>query len=368
MAFVVTGVTTVTDVRDGVTPASVLLTNESHTFQATSEGVISDLTGFATSALVFVGTDSYAYTTSATPTGSNFTIVQGSIAVQPAGADLSVSVDGSGEITISDGGGSSSGFDDSTTVNNVTITIPVKIAGFAATVNKVITLSKSLGGFAPVLRLTTNTQTVEYDQDGSIARTANIELQADEINFETHAAAVWEYKSGAGSFTALSGVTGVTITSSTTTADPETVAITPAAYNTLLGSNRVVIFRARRGGTTSAPLFFDQISIARINDGASAITVVVGVTSGSNILRSDTDVVVLRADVYQAGTLLTPGGDWTYAWSKDGTALTSANQASLTGATQQSGEGYNERSLRVEGDGITDNTAALFSVVVTDPT
>ena len=79
------------------------------------------------------------------------------------------------------------------------------------------------------------------------------------------------------------------------------------------------------------------------------------------------DSVVIRADVYQAGTLLTPGGDWTYAWSKDGTLLTAGNQSEQTGATQVSGEGFNQRNLRIEGDGITDGGASRFTCRVIDP-
>ena len=80
------------------------------------------------------------------------------------------------------------------------------------------------------------------------------------------------YRSGAtGAFSALSGA-GITIDNSST---PETATITPAAYNTLLGSNRTVTIRATRGTV------YDQITVARINDGEAAITVVVSVTSGS---------------------------------------------------------------------------------------
>lgn len=365
MAFSVTGVVTVTDVRDGVTPPSVLLTNESHTFAATAGGVIVDLSGFSSEVQAYVGTDAYTYTTSATPTGSTFTIVSGSIAVLPSNADLTVTVSATGVITVSDAGGSGTGFDDDDTINNVTISIPVKIAGFTSNINKVITLSKSLGGSAPVVRIESNTQTVEYDQEGDIARTENIVVTANELNFNDHANATWEYRvGGSGSFAALSG-TGISISQSSSNADPEVATITPAGFASLVGTNRSITIRARRGGTISAPQYYDQITIAKVFDGASAISVVITPTVGSTILRSDTDVVVLRADVYKSGTLLTPGS-WTYSWSKDGTTLTAANQAAQTGATQQTGEGYNQRSLRVEGDGITDDTAALFKVTVTE--
>ena len=101
--------------------------------------------------------------------------------------------------------------------------------------------------------------------------------------------------------------------------------------------------------------------------GADAVTVTISTPTGTNILRSDTDVVVLSADVYKGGVLQTPDASWTYAWTKDITVLTAANQATETGATQGPGEGFDKRLLRVEGDGITDNTASVFSCVVTEP-
>lgn len=97
--------------------------------------------------------------------------------------------------------------------------------------------------------------------------------------------------------------------------------------------------------------------------GDDVISVDVSVVSGAAILRSDSDAVTIRADVYRGGSLLTPGS-WSYQWYKDGTALTAGNQASLTGATQGAGQGYDQQELRIEGDGITDGTSSLFKVTV----
>lgn len=355
MAFTVTGVATVSDVRDGISPPTIYLTNENHTFVATATGDVTDFTSFFTDVQVFVGTTQYSYVAS-NPTGTQFTIGTPVVSV---GDNLNVAVSSAGRITVSDDGSQSTGFAHGDANNQAMVTIPVTVAGFTATFNRVISFSKSIGGSAPIIRISANTQTVEYDQNGAIARTANIVVSAQEENFNDPGTVTFTYRRGAtGNFVALSG-TGITLNNSVS---PETATITPAAFNTLLGSERTVTIRATRGTV------FDQITIARVNDGEAAITVVVTTTSGSNVLRSDTEVVVLRADVYQSGTLLTPGNDWTYLWSKDGTALTSANQVAMTGITQQAGEGFNQRSLRIQGDGITDNGSSLFSVTVTDPT
>ena len=74
MAFNVTGVTTVTDVRDGISAPVVVLSNENHTFVADSSGAVSDLTGFQSDVQVFLGQTTYTSTSDAIPTGTNFRI------------------------------------------------------------------------------------------------------------------------------------------------------------------------------------------------------------------------------------------------------------------------------------------------------
>ncbi len=371
MAFIVTGVATISDVRDGVSPPTIYLTNENHTFPADADGSVSSFTGFTTAVQCFVGTTAYAYQAgSGATTGTNFRI--GTPTVLPSGADITVSTDSSGNITVTDGDSVTSGFADGETHNEFTVTVPVTVGGFGTTTfNRVISFSKSIGGSAPIVRVTSNTQTVEYNQAGTVARTANIVVTADELNFIDTGDVTWEWRSGStGSFSAMSGASGVTLVTTT----PETATITPAGFNTFLAANRTVTIRARRGGSLATPTLYDQITIARVNDGEAAITVVINTTSGSNILKADTDSVTLRADVYQAGTLLTPGGDWTYLWSKDGTALNATTAGGTvtagtgTGAIQPTGHGFDQRSLVIEGDGITDNASSLFSCTVTDPT
>jgi len=368
MAFTVTGVTTISDVRDGVSPPTIYLTNENHTFVADASAAVSDLSGFSTSVQVFVGTTEYNYEAgSGQTTGQNFRI--GTPTVTPTSANITVSTSSMGVITVSDANTSSTGFVDGNPVNEFTVSVPITVGGFGTTtINRLISFSKSIGGTAPIVRVESNTQTVEYDQTGSISRTANIVVTANEINFTSTAAVTWEYRAGAtGAYSALSG-TGITLN----TTDPETATITPAAFNTLLSTQRTITIRARRGGTITNPELYDQITIARVNDGEAAITVVITTTSGSNILKSETDSVTIRADVYQAGTLLTPQADWNYTWSKDGTTLTAANIAAMTGNANsgyvQGGTPTQSRSIVVEGDGITDNASALFACEVEDPT
>lgn len=365
MGFNVTGAITVSDVRDGISPPTVVLTNENHTFLAEANGDVMDFTGFMSEVIVYVGTQEYTYT-AGTPAANQFTI--GTRTVVPTAANLDVNVSSAGVITISDTA-AATGFahGDVAATNSATITVPVQIFGFTSSFSRVISITKAIGGSAPFVRIASNTQTVEYDQDENIARTDDIVLEANDINFTTTGTITWTYRSGStGNFVALAG-TGITIN----TTDPETATLTPTAYNTLLSTNRSVTFRATRGSV------FDQITIARVDDGAAAVSVLINVTAGSFILRSDTDVVVLRADVFRGGVAVPPvtsgAQTWTYQWAKnnvnlnDTTAGNATTAGTETGAQQGTGEGFDQRSLRIQGDGIADGTAALFTCVVNEP-
>ena len=360
MAFNITGQITVSDVRDGVSAPVVLLSNENHTFPADEAGaIVGDLTGFTTNVAVFVGTQAYTYTAAATTAVNQFRVVS---LTASSGADLTATADASGNITVVDADSTGiAGFVDTGSAS-ATITVVISVNGITGNISRTITLAKSLGGSAPIVRLVTSSQTVNYDGEGVLVTgQGNIVLTASYTDAE--GAPTWTSSSGGAAFQALTGagVTAGAAPGNTVGSGTQTYTISPAAYNTLLGSNRFVTFRVVRGGAS------DQVTVARLDAGRNALTVEVTVIEGSQILRGDTQTVRVRADVFQNGALLTPGGDWTYAWSKDGTALSATNQAAQTGATQQTNEGFNSQILRIEGDGIADNTASLFSVTVVDP-
>ncbi len=377
MAFTVTGSATVSDVRDGVSPPTIYLTNENHTFVADADGIVADLTGFTTSVQAFVGSTAYQFQAglSGNATGEFFRIHTPTVSGSNA-ANITVTVNQiSGAITISDAGSSDAGFVDGTDVNEFTVSVPVVVGGFGATsFTRTISFSKSIGGNAPITRIESNTQTVEYDQSGTIARTAAVICEGRFFNNDS-GDITWEYRLGAtGAFTTLVGVSGVTFqmadgsTASDAAANRFFMTLTAAGYNTLLSTSRSITFRVTRGGQR------DQITVARVNDGEAAVTVIVRTTTGTNILKQETDEVDLTADVYVAGTLNTDTTGRTYLWAKDGvdlTAITAGNTttagtAAGTGVIQPSAAfGFDQKSLRISGAGIVDNASSLFSVTVT---
>ena len=57
----ITGNITIADLVDGVTGATIVFTNESHTFTADPDGEVSDLTGFSSDVAVYAGTTQFDF-------------------------------------------------------------------------------------------------------------------------------------------------------------------------------------------------------------------------------------------------------------------------------------------------------------------
>ena len=119
----IAGSISISDLVDGVTGATIVFTNEAHTFTASADGEITDLSSFTTQANVYSGTTQHTYASGTTPGTDEFSF--GSI-VFTDGADLNAAVSSDGTISISDAGGVTTGFDDpGTTLDAVAMTVPV---------------------------------------------------------------------------------------------------------------------------------------------------------------------------------------------------------------------------------------------------
>ena len=360
MAFTITGSLTVTDVRDGISAPTVLLTNENHTFVADADGIVADFDSFTTAVTVFVGDDSYTAVTG-TPGADEFRIVS---AVGTGGITTDITT--AGVVTLVDNNApAANSFQGGDTVNMATVTVTIQIAGITGNIARTISLSKAIGGTAPIIRVAANTQTVEYsfiNDTRTRTRTGDIVFTATEINITDLGDIAWTASVDGGTFgSTLAAGSGVTLSG----ANNSVITFTVAAWDTALGNGTNLTLRATKGMAS------DRITVAALRDGSPAITVLVTPTSGSPILRSDTASVTLRADVQFAGVTQTPGSDWTYRWRKDNTILTAANIAAQTGNANtgftDQGLAAASRSITVEGDGINDNTASLFSCEVVDP-
>jgi len=88
----ITGNITIADLVDGVTGATIVFTNESHTFTADPDGEVSDLTGFSSDVAVYAGTTQFDFVTGSSPGTDEYAI--GSI-TNVAGLATSVASDSS---------------------------------------------------------------------------------------------------------------------------------------------------------------------------------------------------------------------------------------------------------------------------------
>ena len=362
MAFSITGSVTVTDVRDGISAPTVLLSNENHTFVADAEGVIADFDSFSTTVTVFVGETSYTATTGS-PNANQFRILS---AVGTGDVDTDITV--AGVVTLVDDDSPAAGsFQGGDTVNESQVTVTVEINGVTGNIARTVSLSKAIGGSAPIIRVEANTQTVSYDfvnDERDISRTANIVITATELNITESGNVVWTTSlDGAAFGTALANIADqITLSSDD---NNNTLTITPAGWEVLIGSGEVLTFRATKGMAS------DRVSVSVLRDGSPAITVDIVIASGSQFLRTDTSTVDLRADVLFGAETQTPGSDWTYRWRKGTTILTPTNIMSETGNAntgfEDQGLAAASRTITVTGAGITDSESSQFSCEVVDP-
>ena len=125
--------------------------------------------------------------------------------------------------------------------------------------------------------------------------------------------------------------------------------ITPAGYDSLLGGNTQVSFRAGRG------MAFDQITIIAIEDaapGENSFQVIIQ-PSGNTTFRNNSGSVTLTAVLYEGGVEVPDGGTPdrinSYQWQKDNTNISPGGTA---------------RTLDVTADDIADDGASLYACII----
>ena len=99
MARTARGAATIIDVQDGNNPITAYLTNENHTFAAGSDGTVSNVAGFASDLVVFVGDNLATYNVAGTTTPNTYRIA--SVEYQGTSTGWGgIAADGTGEITV----------------------------------------------------------------------------------------------------------------------------------------------------------------------------------------------------------------------------------------------------------------------------
>ena len=405
---VVSGFLSVTDVIDGAVGTAVIFTNENHTYVANADGAVSaaERTMFSSFADVEAGSANFTYIaqdTTTLTTNSRFTIastavsgqtyrVANGITVTPTSADLEVRLTPNGDgvdITIVDMDTTdTTGFFDAGGANSATITVPVAVRfnGTTTTFNKIISLSKAVGGSAPYVRMTATDQSVEYAFAASTPKddTATFSLNALAFNTPTTVGTgantgVWFYSNNGSTWTALDGTeAGVTLTNGNS--DNSTLQITHSAFDTQLATARRVLYRYARqtnANTVSSHEIFDQISVFKVEDaegGYSTYVEVVGGTTAfkNSVAYSATDDATygdIRIRVYAAGNVEVTSSNTsslTYQWTKNGVNLAAAD-LTLGDAAQNAIDtnyGVDGHTIRIVAEDVEDNGADVFGCTV----
>ena len=335
----ITGNITIADLVDGVTGATIVFTNESHTFSAGTDGAIADLSTFSSDISVYAGTTQYTYVTGTSPGANQYAV--NSIA-DTAGLSTTVSsVSSQGRLAVADIAGNTTGFADAGASNpdstSIVIPIIVNISGTLVTYNRIISLAKARGGSAKVVRVTASRQTILYDFGSTNPKTGetSVVLNADYQNFESgDAAGVWSYQvGGAGTFTSVGSGQGTV--SGTNNAD---LTITKDQYQSVAGTSNVVTYRITRATR------IDQVSIVKLRDAQGGYQVVIE-TSDATVFKNNVGTADLTAKLYRGGTEITSG--ITYAWKLNGAVFTPSS-------SQPTGFGTTSASLRLSAGDIPD--------------
>jgi hypothetical protein len=337
----ITGNITIADLVDGVTGATIVFTNESHTFTAGTDGAIADLSNFSTDVSVYAGTVQYTFVTGTSPGTNQYSV--GSVTVV-AGLSTSVAaVNSQARLTVADTG-TSTGFADAGDSNpdSASIVVPliVNISGTLVTYNRVISLAKARGGSAKVVRVTPSRQTVLYDFGSTNPKTGetSIVIEADYQNFESgDPAGVWSYRSGgSGSFASIGSGQGTV-----SGANNQSLTITKDQYQTVAGTDNVVTYRVTRATR------IDQVSIVKLRDAEGGYQVVIE-TSDATIFKNNVGTADFTARLYRGGTEITSG--ITYLWKLNGATFTPS-------ASQPSGHGTTSANIRLSAADVPDGSS-----------
>jgi len=338
----ITGNITIADLVDGVTGATIVFTNESHTFTAAPDGEVPDLSGFSSDVAVYAGTTQYTFVTGTSPGTNQYAI--GSITTV-AGLTTSVaSVSSQARLTVSDTAGVS-GFADAGESNpdSALIVVPVivNISGTLITYNRIISLAKARGGSAKVITLTASRQTILYEFDATNPKSGetDIVIEADYQNFDTgDPAGAWSYRAGgSGSFVAIGSGQGTV-----SGANNQSLTITPTQYQAAAGTDNVVTYRVTRDINR-----IDQVSIVKLRDAEGGYQVVIE-TTNATVFKNNSGEADLTARLYRGGTEITSG--ITYLWKLNGATFTPS-------ATQGTGQGTTSASVKVSAGDVPDGSS-----------
>jgi len=360
----------VRDFTDGINAPTISIENDNHTFTAEANGEIVDFSSFDNynSVSVRLGNQLYSMQgTGTTPSANGFTI---SNVAFSSGANFTLAyaaaANGTAVGTLANPSGTTGFFDSGTATgqNAATITLTIYINGFTAPFSRTISLSKAIGGSAPMVRLYANQQLVPFNFGVNVPTvgTSTVQLTAVSTNIES-GNFTWAYRQTGttGSMIALTGAeTGITVSGT----NNSLLTFTHTAFATLLGglTSSGIEFRATRSSV------YDSETIDRNAGAAPAISLTIRIISGpaeyrNNITGTDTvlEAAIAVGGLTQSNVAFGTGLAGQFQWEKGGANFTPS-------ITQQSGEGATNYRIRINASDIADGSEELIEVNISDAT
>ena len=384
MARIASGAITITDITDGADPISAFLTNENHTFSASTSGTVppTEITAFSSSVQIFVGGTAGVFQTAAV--GPSTTKGRFNIANPASVNGWNVDVTSAGVLSLTSAG----------TTNSQQVNVVTTIATGAGTVSVtlVLTLSRvNAGSGGEIITLSASKQTFTFNNAGT-ALSPSVQPNVSFIYTGTKTAGstvdfrqiVTSSSDTVISETALvSGIARTTVTSASTTFSG-----TITMEETDFSPNNIYTVKVRilNGSTVVAE---DSISVVKVqegNTGANAVNVKVVSSNGDTFKNAAGTAKTLTAEIRDAvdGSLITHVGTASgqtsvhYDWrigevngsvvrldSGTRNVKSTSSVPDTTGGSTATGTGTSFSTIIVGAEDVVDGSTQQFSCIVT---
>ncbi len=381
MARIARGAVTIVDINDGSNPIAAVLTNQNHTFAASSSGVVDTATRqlFSTEAIVYIGSTLATLNTDGNVQNNEFRI-------KPVGA-------GATDTKVTSGTGWSVAVDPATgiltvatipttNVNSCTVQVAVEYKdpaqGSTGTVLLTLTLVKvNEGAGGSVISLTANKQAFFAEADGTFLATGNGDVEFTIVTDGSPGSQTYETSLNGNPFSAVTSASNVA--GGIKGFDDDTTGVFTTTGTIPVNAQRLLVSKENLGANDTYAIKVsgatggsDVITVVKVRDGAvgaAAINVAITSSVGGVVFKNNSgsaktlSVVVTDA---KDGSTLTPTS---YQWLKNGSQINVDNSTNRnvvsTGGEAANGLAYS--TIVVGPEDVTDNSSEEFSCIVTVP-
>lgn len=352
MARVASNEITITDISDGTNPITAFTTNSNHTFAAEANGTVSNVAGFTSTLIVFVGQTQASYVSTIGSTPETFSITN--IAYIGSSTGWGTPSNASGTITIPSVSATAA---ISVTLRLTFSVVPTSTTTPVTGITQDITLSVvKEGAGGQVIEIVPSSQTFFANSSGTLnASQTNIILGI--VSQGTTGNITLATSINGASFIAQTTTStaqgGIAFYSADTSGTVETTGTFPVTQN---GIRRLAIAQTNLGNTgntltvkvTGATGGSDAVTVFKVQEGAAGTgAIIVSVTSnnGTVFKNSAGTAKTLTANVTDVDTGVAPSTSITYTWTRAaGVTVLVTSQADRTvvstGGVQATGTGF----------------------------